>query len=92
MLRINIFNFDFFYLVTWMSLSKPMKQIDTGITSAVWATDAKQDIYYLNGVTFEQVKGKLIHVSSGESGVWGVNAQNNIFYREGTKSNPKGTG
>jgi hypothetical protein len=69
-----------------------MKQIDTGITSAVWATDANQDIYYLNGIIFEQVQGKLIHVSAGESGVWGVNAQNNIFYLDGTKVNPKGTG
>ena len=89
----NLSNFHCFYLVTWMSLSKPMKQIDTGITSAVWAIDVKQDIYYLNGINFEQVQGKLIHVSSGESGVWGVNEQNNIFYREGTdQTNPKGTG
>ena len=70
-----------------------MKQIDTGITSAVWATDTNQDIYYLNGATFKPVQGKLIHVSAGESGVWGVNAQNNIFYRnEVTNVKPDGTG
>ena len=69
-----------------------MKQIDTGITTAVWATDVNQDIYLLNDITFEKVNGKLIHVSSGESGVWGVNVQNNIYYREGTNANPKGTG
>ena len=69
-----------------------MKQIDTGITTAVWATDVNQDIYLLNGITFEKVDGKLIHVSSGESGVWGVNAENNIFYRVGTNTNSKGTG
>lgn len=74
-----------------MPLSKPMKQIDTGITSYVWATDANQDIYYLNGNTFEHVAGKLIHVSSGEAGVWGVNFGNNIFFRDATSSNPKGT-
>ena len=75
-----------------MALSKLMKQIDTGITAAAWSTDVNQDIYYLNGKIFAQVEGKLIHVSSGESGVWGVNQQNNIFYREGTETNPKGTG
>ena len=75
-----------------MSLSKPMRQIDTGITSAVWATDANKGIYYLNGLTFHKVDGELIHVSAGESGVWGVNAANNIFYRDGTKADPKGTG
>ena len=70
----------FFIIVTWMSLHKPMTQIDTGMTTATWATDASQDIYTLEGNEFKQVSGKLVHVSAGESGVWGVNAGNNIFY------------
>ena len=74
-----------------MTLTKPMKQIDTGITSSTWATDANQDIYYLNGQAFEKVEGKLIHVSSGAAGVWGVNAQNTIFYRDGSHTGFKGT-
>ena len=68
-----------------------MRQIDTGITSSVWATDANKFIYYLNGNTFEKVEGKLTHVSSGAAGVWGVNVHNHIFYREGTTAIPKGT-
>lgn len=74
-----------------MSLSQPMKQIDTGITSAVWATDPSEDIYFLSGKQFQKVAGKLIHVTSGASGVWGVNRLNQIFFRDGvTLSLPKG--
>ena len=70
-----------------------MKLIDTGITSALWATDINQHIYYLNGATFKPVQGKLIHVSARESGAWDVNAQNHIFYRDGeTNVKPDGTG
>ncbi len=70
-----------------------MRQVDTGITAHVWATDSNQDVYYLNGNKFEQVPGKLIHVSSGEAGVWGVDEQNKIFYREGVdQGNSIGSG
>lgn len=72
-------------------MHQPMKQIDTGITSAVWGTDSSQGIYFLNGRTFQKVAGKLIHVTSGGSGVWGVNHLNQIFFREGvTLSLPMG--
>lgn len=75
-----------------MPLAQRMKQIDTGITPYVWATDSNQDVYYLNGSSFEQVAGKLVHVSSGEAGVWGVDAQSKIFFREGVEpGNPTGS-
>ena len=69
-----------------------MKQVDTGLTPHVWATDLNKDVYYLNGDIFDQVPGKLIYVTSGEAGVWGIDEQNKIFYREGVdQATPMGT-
>lgn len=69
-----------------------MKQVDTGITSYVWATDSNNDVYYLNGSRFEQVPGKLMHVSSGAAGIWGVDPRNKIFFREGVdRDHPTGS-
>lgn len=66
-------HFSIFYLVSWSALSQPMKQIDTGITRYVWATDKNHDVYLLNEEerSFKQVTGlNLVHVTSGESGVF----------------------
>ena len=62
--------------------SKPMVQIDTGMTPSTWATDAQNYIYELQGGSFVQVSGKLSHVTSGAAGVWGVNAVSDIYYRD----------
>ena len=49
-----------------------MKQIDTGMTRYVWATDKNDDVYLLNEEerSFKPVPGlNLVHVTSGEAGV-----------------------
>ena len=45
--------------------------------------DADDNIYSIDNGKVRKVPGKLIHVSSGESGVWGVNRANNIYFRRG---------
>ena len=39
---------------------------------------------------FEQVDGKLIQISCGKYGVWGVNSYNHIYYRNMVSINNKG--
>ena len=69
-----------------------MKQIDTGTTPYVWATDTYKNVYYLGGNKFGRVEGNLKYVSSGGAGVWGLDSHNNIYFREGVKeSNPLGS-
>lgn len=49
-----------------------MKQVDTGMSRSVWATDSNQDVYFFNEKerSFEQVLGQnLLHVTSGDAGV-----------------------
>ena len=47
-----------------------MKQIDTGLTSEVWAVDHDDNIYRLKPEkTWENIQGKLKHVTAGASGM-----------------------
>lgn len=54
--------------------------------------NSADDIFVRQGITKEtpggtgwkHIDGKLKQISVGKSGVWGVNAQNQIFYRTGT--------
>ncbi|CAH2318818.1 fish-egg lectin-like [Pelobates cultripes] len=55
-----------------------LKQLDAGAGQVYGVNDA-DDIFRLNGDNWEQVPGKLIHVSVGPAGVWGANRQNSIY-------------
>ena len=49
-----------------------MKQVDTGISPYIWATDLNQAVYLFNEEerSFQQIPGhNLVHVTSGEAGV-----------------------
>lgn len=50
-------------------------------SSGVWALDAAGKIYYWNG-GWKQVRGRLVHISSGKS-VWGVNKNGDIYRYRG---------
>ena len=51
-------------------------------------------IYRRTGNRWQQVSGRLKVVSVGLSGVWGVNSNDDIFYRTATYGDPdsQGTG
>ena len=50
----------------------------------VWGVNRAGNIYRWLGTKWENIAGKAIEVSVGNSGVWVVNANNDIFYRVGT--------
>jgi hypothetical protein len=50
--------------------STRMKQIDTGMTSEVWAVNHNDDVFRLKpDKTWENIEGKIKHVTAGESGI-----------------------
>ena len=72
-----------------------LKQIDHGLTTAVWGVKHNGSIYRLEREisTWKNVPGTTLkHVSAGKAGIWGVGRDDNIYYRVGvTESNPDGT-
>ena len=53
----------------WTAIEGTMKQIDTGMTSEVWAIDHNNDVFRLKpDKTWENIEGKMKHVTAGESG------------------------
>lgn len=67
----------------WQAVGKVLAQIDSGITETPWGVDPDDNVYSLQNGILRRVAGKLIHISSGESGVWGVNRGKYIYYRTG---------
>ena len=76
----------------WQPVGKTLSQIDTGIAETPWGVDPDDNVYSLQNGKMRKISGKLIHVSSGESGVWGVNRGNYIYFRRGvTERRPSGS-
>ena len=83
-------NLNFFPVLArgrWSRIPGVLKQIDTGYSRAVWGVNRVGYIYKLrrNRRSWRRVGGRLIHVSSGEGGVWGVSRNHQIWYRLGKK-------
>ena len=68
-------------------MQRRFKQVDSGITRSVWAVDASKSIFRFYRGKWTKISGRLDHVSSGQSGVWGTVLQKNrkglIYYRTG---------
>ncbi|XP_028395858.1 uncharacterized protein LOC114519877 [Dendronephthya gigantea] len=71
--------------------NRNLDQLDVNHFGVVWGVNSAHLIF--NGPdTWRSIPGLLKHVSVGNAGVWGVNSNNHIFYREGvTSSNLAGT-
>ena len=67
----------------WKRAPGLLTRVDVNPMVVVWGVNTQQSIFVLIGRGWISVAGKLNHVSSGDSGVWGVNAVNAIYYREG---------
>ena len=52
------------------------------MTRSVWAVDPSRSIFRVYRGKWRRISGKLDHVSSGQSGVWGI-AGKRIYYRVG---------
>lgn len=74
-------------------MQKQFKQVDSGITRSVWAVDASKFIYRLYRGSWRKISGRLDHVSSGQSGVWGTvigrNKRGSIYFRVGVSRRRK---
>lgn len=73
----------FFIDGRWQRIGKALAQIDSGMTNTPWGVDPSDNIYAVQKGTLRKVGGKLMHVSSGESGVWGVSRNRYIYIRKG---------
>ena len=63
----------------WQRIGKVLSQIDSGITDTPWGVDPSDTIYAVQKGNIRKVGGRLMHVSSGESGVWGVSRNKYLF-------------
>lgn len=69
-----------------------MSQIDSGITSYSWGVNSYDFIYLYTKGKLRRVPGKLVHVSSGASGVFGCARGRSIWFRRGvTSKRPSGS-
>ncbi|PVD26561.1 hypothetical protein C0Q70_14238 [Pomacea canaliculata] len=70
----------------WVQLDGCLKHVTVSPYGAIWGIYFRDGISPQNpaGTSWQMVDGKLTQISAGPSGVWGVNANDDIFYREGT--------
>ena len=69
----------------WWRIRGSLIQIDTDYSRAVWGVNRERHVYKLkkDWKNWRYIGGQLKHVSAGEGGVWGVNGDDQIFYRLG---------
>ena len=82
--------------------AEPMKHVTCTAKGHVWAIDTKDKIWYRkgacnaspNGTTWKTISGSLKQVSAGHCGVWGINADQCVYYRLNSYGDPdnEGTG
>jgi len=72
----------------WERIPNPGKFNQISVSGSndlnVWATDTDEQIYKWTGSGWKIIEGKLKVVSCGESGVWGVDYKDEVFYKTGT--------
>jgi len=72
----------------WEQIPNPGKFNQISVSGSndlnVWATDTDKQIHKWTGSGWEIIDGGLNVVSCGESGVWGVNNEDEVWYRKGT--------
>lgn len=76
----------------WIKNRKPLIQIDTGLTPAVWGVDRSKKVYTIVDGSFKKIPGtNFRHVTSGAAGIWAINGDDFIFFRTGvTPQSPSG--
>ena len=82
--------------------AEPMKHVSCTAKGHVWAIDTKDKIWYRkgactaspNGNTWKTISGSLKQISAGNCGVWGINADQCVYYRLNSYGDPdnEGTG
>ena len=80
----------------WSAISDPsvtFTQLDSGISEDLWTLDSSERAHVQNNDIWTLVgSDRLYYVSAGDSGVWAVNRDGRVIFREGiTPSRPQGT-
>lgn len=76
---------------SWVKLRGDMKHIDTGVTNSLWGINHAGQPFVFNNHTWVPVDRRFTQISSGQAGVWAIEANKHVFYRAGiTHLNPTG--
>ncbi|XP_056398406.1 fish-egg lectin-like [Hyla sarda] len=79
---------------SWVSVNGALKQIDAGGNKYVAGVNSQNSVYCLNQdqvvslattLTYTSIDGSLKYYSCGLYGCWGVNGNNEVFYRYGVQ-------
>jgi len=76
----------------WRRVNGALKHVSVSDRNTVWGVNKHDQIYRLAGTKekpWVHVRGSLKQISVGDAGVWGVNAKNEIYYRQGTYGDKK---
>ena len=69
-----------FFIAKWIKLPGKLAQIDGGLTKSVYGTDSSQNVFKVKSKLYSIPDIHLTHVSVGQGGIWGVNAQGQILF------------
>ena len=67
-------------IAKWTQLPGRLTQIDGGLIKTVYGTDLNQNVYKVKSKLYPIPDIQLSHVSVGQGGIWGVNAQDDILF------------
>jgi len=76
----------------WQQMPGKLTNVDVSDSGNVWGVNRGQKIYRWLGSSWQNIPGAAIQVSVGNSGVWVVNAGNDIYYRTETRGDPNSAG
>jgi len=68
----------------WKRVPGALHHVSVSNTNHVWGVNKDGLIYRRVGAVWQRIPGALKQISVGESGVWGVNDANDLYYRQGT--------
>ena len=68
----------------WTQVSGKLMNVAVSNKGRVWGVNRQGKIYRRTGSSWQEISGGAKQVSVGESGVWIVNGNHDIYYRSGT--------
>lgn len=67
-------------IAKWIQLPGRLAQVDGGLLKTVYGTDSSQNVYKVKSKLYAIPDIQLTHVSVGQGGIWGVNAEDDILF------------
>ena len=74
---------------SWQRVSGKLSQLDVSSSDILWGVNSIFDTYRRNRNSWTKIDGNLEskHVSVGNAGVWAVDQNDDIYFREGVTNN-----